>query len=550
MVIGDFQINRVVVLMALLLSGTALAEVTASVDRQRVELNESFTLTIDVDAGVGAEPDMEPLAGDFFVGPRREMSNTTIVNGQISRSRSFSYSMTAKRAGTLTIPPIQVGTEKTQALTLEVIEPTYQPPGEADVFITTEVDTTETYVQAQVLYRIKVYRAVSTRQPALREPTFNGAEVLIEPAGDPRDYDARLGDKVYAVNERVFALFPQESGEIQISPAQFEARVFRNGRITGRKTFTSESQTLTVKPIPEPPADYPNAAWFPARNVSLSQDWSDDRDEVKAGEPITRVVTVSALGQLETQVPVIEPPDVAGVNIYSDMPELSRLTEEDGIRGIRRDNYAIIGVRAGSVELPQLELPWFDLTDDTWKVATLPSATLGIVAADDAFMQTPEQTVAESAEPTVVTVHSDFWRRVAEIIGVVWLLTLAAWYLTSRPKPDEKPPAELPLHRQQAHALKEARKAATLADAPRVKRALLEWARIQWPQRPPRSIGELATRVEPPLSTALEALAASTYGPAGESWDGKSLDRALRSIRLKDEEKTAEHSEALPPLMP
>ena len=188
-----------------------------------------------------------------------------------------------------------------------VSETSRAPPGEADVFITSEVDQHETFVQAQVLFRIKVYRAVSTRQPALHEPTFGGAEVLVESAGDERSYEAILNGRSYSVFERVFAIFPQASGEVTISPARFEARVLRDGRITGRKVFESEPQTITVLPIPAPPADYPDAAWLPARELELTEHWSREPDELLAGEPITRNVTISVLGQLETQIPVIEP---------------------------------------------------------------------------------------------------------------------------------------------------------------------------------------------------------------------------------------------------
>lgn len=543
------MIRRISVLVLLLVSGSGFADVTVSLDRQRVELNESFTLSIDVDTNTDAEPNVASLEEDFFVGQRREMSNTTIVNGQIRRSRSWSYSLMAKRAGTLTIPAIAVGSEQSQPLAITVTEPTYEPPGEADVFITTEIDASETYVQAQVLFRIKVYRAVATRQPALREPSFDGAEVLIEVAGEERNYEAILGGKAYAVNERVYALFPQESGEIEISPARFEARVFRDGRITGRKTFSSEAKTLTVKPIPPLPPEFPTATWLPARDVRITESWSEQSTEIKAGEPITRNVTVSALGQLETQIPAIKPPDTRGISIYPDKPELTRSMVDEGIRGERRDQYAIIGVEDGPVSLPELKLPWFDLGSETWKVARLPATTLTILPSDDLFVREEEAPLA-SAEPTIVTVQSSFWRRAAEILGAVWLLTIFAWWWSSRPRRDEQPPAEVPLHRQQARALKDARKAAMAGDAATLKTAMLAWGRLQWPDQPPRSVGELATRVSAPLSDELQSLARSTYGNAGSDWDGAALAKALRSFSVVSDAVQRSSGEPLPPLMP
>ena len=505
----------------MMLFSTAQAAVTARIDRNAIELNESFMLEVVVDTEIDLQPDISALHEDFYVGQSSQLSNTMIINGEISRSRTWTYQLMAKRTGELVIPSVTVGSESSQPLRITVRQPTDAPPGEADVFITSEVDYAESYVQAQVLYRIKVYRAVPTRQPALRDPEFGGAEVLIEIAGEERSYDALLNGRTYNVVERVYALFPQESGEISISPARFEARVLRDGRITGRKVFESEAQSIRVLPIPEPPADMPDAAWLPARDLQLRDNWSRQPDDLKAGEPITRVITISALGQLETQIPAIEPPTVSGVNVYPDRPELSRQIEPGGIRGVRKDQYAIIGVDGGVMTLPALRLPWWD-----------------VEAAD------------ETEVPAEDSIGSDIWRRVAQALAVLWLLTLGAWWLSTRPKREPREPAPPPLHKQQARHLKAARKAALAGDGAGVRHAMLEWGRLQWPDNTPRSVGALARRVSAPLSDELARLSRAAYGPEGEGWDGQALSKSLRSFAVLDDDSKESASDPLPPLMP
>ncbi|MEM9334097.1 MAG: BatD family protein [Pseudomonadota bacterium] len=533
-----------------LVAASALADVDARVDRNRVELNESFTLTVSIDTNTDAQPDTRALEENFFlVSPRRDMSNTSIVNGQIRRSNSWSWQLMAKRAGELEIPAITVGGESSQPMMINVIEPTYQPPGEADVFITSEVDTGETYVQAQVLYRIKTYRAVATRQPTLRDPTFDGAEVLIEGVGES-NYDAVLGGKAYSVNERVFALFPQESGDINISPARFEARVLRDGRITGRKVFTSQPQSISVKPIPTPPAEFANAVWLPAQDVTLSENWSEPPQDLVAGEPVTRSITITALGQLETQIPVIEPPESQSVNVYADKPELSREIESAGIRGVREDQYALIGVDPGRVTLPDLELPWFNLGTGEWQVARLPGREFDVLPADDVFAAVPEAVTEVAAPATVNVVESPFWRMIAQFLGAAWALTMLAWWWSSRPTRDEKAPEPPPIYKQQSALLKDARSAAKSGDAARVKSAMLEWARLEWPNNAPRSIGDIATRVHDPLAAELNALSRSRYAPGDNAWDGLALAKALRALRVIKADSRGDGGELLPPLMP
>ena len=548
-------------LCALGLATAASGAVTASIDRDRIESNESFTLKITVDSTADLAPDLAVLQQDFEIGQTSQLTEAHIVNGAVSRSVSWSVVLTPRRAGQLSIPPLSIGTEQSEPLTITVVEPAKLPPGEADVFLDSELDFDETYVQAQVLYRIRIYRAVATRQPALREPVFSGAEVLVEQASDERNYEAVLNGRAYNVVEYVFALFPQESGEVAISPARFEARVLRDGRISGRKLFESDSHVLKVNPIPPPPPEHPDAAWLPARDVSLTQHWSREPDSIEAGEPISRDVTVSALGQLETQIPVIEPPAVDGINVYPDRPVLSRQLEADGIRGVRMDQYAIIGAGQGTVTLPAIELPWWDVTAGEWRVATLPAQELDILPSPNAPPPPSEaEPAAAAAEPGVEAaagplpvpppVAPGFWREVALALGLAWLATLVAWWWSRRPRREQRAPPPAPPHRQQASLLKAARRAAADQDSRGLRQALLAWAGLQWPARPPRSIGELATRVAAPLSDELERLSGASYGKGEVRWNGAAMTGALRTITLRDETGARSAGDALPPLMP
>ena len=534
---------------------SAQAAVIASIDRPDVELNESFTLKITVDTAIDVEPDASALEEDFYVGTRSQLSNTTIVNGQISRSRTWTYVLMARREGNLTIPPVRIGAEQSEPVPITVTPPSTTVPGEADIFVTTEVDHDESFVQAQVLYRVKVYRAVATRQPRLSEPSISGVEVLVESAGEERSYESILNGKAYNVVERVYALFPQESGTVSIAPARFEARVLRSGRITGRKIFESGQIDVDVKPIPPPPAEFPGAVWFPARSVTLTEDWSREPGSLPAGEPITRHVTVTAVGQLSTQIPVIEPAASDNIKVYPDKPEFRDTAGPDGIRAARRDQYAIIGVAAGDVALPAVELPWWNIDAGEWQVATLPGASLAILPSATTVVQPPapveEEEVDAGPDTEVQLVYVDFWRFVSAGLGGVWLLTIIAWWWSRRPAertPQE--PAPPPVHKQQSKLLKAARKAAVAGNADSLKSALLEWGRLEWPDDAPRSLGAVASRVGIPLSAQLQAFCSATYGPNREPWDGEALAKSLKSVSVLREDAPQQSTESLPPLSP
>jgi hypothetical protein len=147
---------------------------------------------------------------------------------------------------------------------------------------------------------------------------------------------------------------------------------------------------------------------------------------------------------------------------------------------------------------------------------------------------------------------ASFWQRLSQLLAVLWVLTLFLWWWTSRDRKavefrDPEPP---PVYKQQARILKAARKAAAAGDGAAVRAAVLEWGRLQWPDDAPRSIGEIADRVAPPLSEELRRLSSASYGREGGGWDGEALAAALRSVTMRPETKTAATADPLPPLMP
>ena len=183
----------------------------------------------------------------------------------------------------------------------------------------------------------------------------------------------------------------------------------------------------------------------------------------------------------------------------------------------------------------------------------MPQRSINILPLGEAPVPEPDVAAPVQAEPAAEprdeTVTRGFWRRVSELLAAVWLLTVIAWWWSSRPQKTQRQAAPVPLHKQQAKHLKAARKAALAAEGAGVRKSLLEWAALQWPDDTPRSIGALAQRVSAPLADELCALSSLSYGRDGGDWNGEALAKAIRSFSvLKDEESRTEQK--LPPLMP
>ena len=109
---------------ALLIPVLAKASVTATVDRSAINEGETFTLNLSVSGGNSSQPDLSVLHKDFDVLGTGQNSSIQIINGSVQSHHSWSITLSPQHTGTLTIPPITVGSERSQALTITVLPAT------------------------------------------------------------------------------------------------------------------------------------------------------------------------------------------------------------------------------------------------------------------------------------------------------------------------------------------------------------------------------------------------------------------------------------------
>src|SRR5690606_19110454 len=128
----------------------------------------------------------------------------------------------------------------------------------------------------------------------------------------------------------------------------------------------SGSVEIDVQGAVQPPASMPNAIWLPAARLELSERWSDD-GELAVGVPRTRTLVVEADGLLDTQLPELRLSPRDGIRQYADQPELEREVTDRGLRARRTERYAVLATLPGEVELPGLELPWFNVVTQRWE---------------------------------------------------------------------------------------------------------------------------------------------------------------------------------------
>jgi hypothetical protein len=224
---------------------------------------------------------------------------------------------------------------------------------------------------------------------------------------------------------------------------------------------------------------------------------------------------------------------------------------------------ALIANRPGELELPPVEVPWWNTTTDQLEFARTPSIRLTAQPAADT-PPAPEQpsapavavssstAAAPDAPSPALTVAVDapepsLWRWIAMLALAGWLGSVLLWWRQAARIPNSNsihPAVPTPIGGR-------AIEAACRGDDPReIREALLAWASSQWPLSPPRTLGQIAAQVDEPLRAALLALDAQIYGNTPSTIAGAAIAVAWRTHQNTSRKPIASKSTSLPKLYP
>ncbi|WP_421556511.1 BatD family protein [Pseudomonas kitaguniensis] len=541
--------TTLLLLLALTAGHAQAANLVASVDRSRVNSGETVELTVESsDVTQFGKPDLSPLDAQFEVSGTRQINQLTTLGDDNRATTRWIITLLPKENGTVVIPALQVGELKTQPISLQVVETASQNTSAelAPVFVETKLDQSSVYVQAQALLTVRVYHSVSLYDDSSLTP-LQIPDARIEQLGESRTYEKVINSIRHGVIETRYAIYPQHSGALLIPAQTFsatlvEARPAQENTLQGTKPgklihVSSAQLPLEVKPKPALyPADTP---WLPARSLSLTESWNPTPEHVQVGDSLTRSLTVKAEGLSSAQLPALPSSDINGLRRYPDQPVLGNQNSDRGLVSSREDREALVPTRAGAVELPAVEVVWWNTHEDHLERTSLPARTLQVATNPSLVVDTP-------AMPTVITAPDDerlwLWQLSTLTLACTTLLGFGLWWRARRQPAVQRAAQTGPSPRSLLDDLKRA----TQANDPQATRQALDaWARQQ-----PDTLAEMAARFVP-LSDALDGLNGALYSESGHFWLGEELWRAVKAIPMAEREQDpATDTTSLPPLYP
>ncbi|HUD71975.1 MAG TPA: BatD family protein [Dongiaceae bacterium] len=400
--------------------------VRAQVDRFEMSEGEDLRLLVEV-VGQGLErvgpPDMNDL-GDYEVSGGPSVSTRyQWVNGVSTSAKTWTYSLTPKKTGRTSVPPLVLlvngRTYRTESIDVTVIpqgsiphpnrpaprrpapgtfggtpdEPAQQrrQPAPAALRLRAEVDDRSVYVGQQVTVKVVLdtQAEVLNAGPA-ENPSFPGFWAEEIPLPDRTEVRRVVidGEPWNEITLMKRALFPTTAGTLTIPPVAWQVQIRRRSSdplesffFTPVETVTRRSDPITVTALPLPSAGRP--AGFSGAVGKFDLSVVADRQSARVSDALGLKIKVSGEGSL----------NAAGEPTIADLPDFKRFdpkvtattsVQADRLRAEKVWDYVVIPLAPGNQTLPAITFSYFDPSAKEYRTASSKPVAIRVDRGDPA----------------------------------------------------------------------------------------------------------------------------------------------------------------------
>jgi hypothetical protein len=340
----------------------------------------------------------------------------------------------ARKPGTYTIDSFNIGGMTSTPITIRVAA-SADDNNSADkvAFIKTSMTSTSLFVQQAGIYKVQLFLSQDIADGQLETPKLDDANVT-SLGKQKENYEIIEGVR-HLVIEREYLIQPQKSGEYTIKSPYFKGRIRDRNYRSRSISAMGEDINLTIKPIPEKVT----GNWLPSELVTLNEEWQPEEQQYQVGDPITRTITLTALGITKEQLPEITIPNVSGIRSYSDQSQINNTVRNGRVISQKVESFALLPQMPGQYTMPEVRIPWFNIVTNRIEFASLPERKITIISDPNAVPAKPTELPIQSPIETTSAPHlplteyskldKSYW--IIALSGyILWLVTtIIAWRL-------------------------------------------------------------------------------------------------------------------------
>lgn len=408
----------------------AAATLRAQTDRNEIAMNQTVNLSLTLEGAASAEmPDFSPLKNDFRIISSGQSSSFSMINGAYASQISWNLVLQPLHQGPAEIPGLSVQTDQgkvsSQPLKLNITKAAASSNVSKnkqgrDVYIDAVVSDRAPFRNSPLIFTIRLVAAAAVSDISYGDLRIDGA--VVEKQGEPKVYDEIQGARPVKIIELRYLITPLQDGPLKIPSFVFQGMIrgvagnaprFGGSRqnpfgvfedfalltdMMGQPfTLSSDEIILNVKKdaVQMDP-------WIPAEDLKIS-DTLEGADKAKVGEPLYRRLTLAAKGNVGTILPDLDGKIASekDFRIYAETPQTGLSLSDDGkqVSGWREEVYTLIPQNGGTLTLPEIKVPWWDVRNNKIAYATVPARTINVVGGSLAQNANTQSAPSGSRQP-------------------------------------------------------------------------------------------------------------------------------------------------------
>jgi len=186
----------------------------------------------------------------------------------------------------------------------------------------------------------------------------------------------QINGQTYAGVTLYFNVFPYDDEDIFFPSLEFTVETPDKGGYKGvKRVVKTPERTIIVKPVPP---GFNKNEWLVTSNMTVSDNWSGDKNRVKVGDVLERRVTRNVAGTVSELVPPIVWDTIPNVSLYPSRSVVNSNKNKTSINAVRTDAVRYLFEKEGAVVIPKKELTWWNPSRKKLYKRTLKGYTINV----------------------------------------------------------------------------------------------------------------------------------------------------------------------------
>jgi hypothetical protein len=239
-----------------------------------------------------------------------------------------------------------------------------------DIVLRAAVKPAEAWVGQRVVLQIDVLGADGWAQIGrFGEMDLPGA-YLIRTDSQGTRLQENIDGVSYTGQRYEVSVYPQKAGVIEVPPLPVDVAIKTWGADAAQALRQERTPAVAIT-AKLPPGVKEIRGLISTTAFLAEQRWSADTAELKVGDALQRTITMQAEDVSGMAFAPLEFAELPGLGIYPAEPELADSADRGSLRGRRTEAVTYVFERAGVVQIPDIQLSWWNVSAQKLEAITL-----------------------------------------------------------------------------------------------------------------------------------------------------------------------------------